>query len=74
MDTPSSGIEALDELLDLPHLNVLLCGILAHFGCEIALESRLLYRERGNWASRRRGEREEEEEEIRGGGLVTCRI
>ena len=47
MDAPSSGIEALDELLDLPHLNVLLCGILTHFGCKIALESRPLYKEEG---------------------------
>ena len=32
-DIPSCGIEALDELLDLPHLNVLLRSIvLRHFG------------------------------------------
>ena len=31
MNAPSSGIEALDELLHLPHLNVLLCLILTHF-------------------------------------------
>ena len=33
MDGPPGGIEALDELLDLPHLNVLLRSIvLRHFG------------------------------------------
>ena len=34
MDVPSGCIKALDELLDLPHLNVLLCLILTHFGNE----------------------------------------
>ena len=42
MDGPPGGIEALDELLDLPHLNVLLCWVLTHFG-ERPME--LLYRE-----------------------------
>ena len=32
MDGPPGGIEALDELLDLPHLNVLLRWILTHVG------------------------------------------
>ena len=31
-NSPSGGVKALDELLDLPHLDVLLCRILTHFG------------------------------------------
>ena len=47
MDIPSGGVEALDELLDLPHLNVLLCWILTHFDEENRATRRLLYRKRG---------------------------
>ena len=32
---PSSGVKALDELLDLPHLNVLLCYVLTHLGKDV---------------------------------------
>ena len=34
-DVPSGGVEALDELLDLPHLDVLLRWILTHLGSSL---------------------------------------
>ena len=47
VDVPSGGIKALDELLDLPHLNVLLRGVLTHLGSRnVVNKETLLYRDK----------------------------
>jgi hypothetical protein len=34
MHAPAGRVKALDELLDLPHLNILFCLVLTHFSTD----------------------------------------
>lgn len=56
---PSGCVKALDELLDLPHLDVLLCLFLTHGGGRIVLFLGTMYSKESDLSKRRSGERGE---------------